>query len=375
MTAPRTRPLAALVSFVGLFSAYAAASFGLTQPKAPARHPILIPANALGKAGVPAGAITFALEPDAPARPFVLNASAHDRELAERCLAQAVYYEAGRQPLAGQEAVAQTVLNRLRHPDYPKSVCGVVYEGSQLRTGCQFSFTCDGSLRRTPDPQLWSQATAVAKQALNGFVMTKVGTATYYHADYVRPFWAGALKRITQIGAHIFYRWPGPSGDATAFNGQYAGHETDLSGVLRATDPRLATLRPAVLRHATPYRAPVAEAVQRRDAEPATGGFQVARRSVGDSALHLVEASYVTHGRERVETVLRPVVDRTAATAPAHPIPYAALNPQAAPHALAVATAKVSLPPVHAIVVAAAAPAAAAASAHATPAVAATATR
>ncbi len=90
-----------------------------------------------------------------PARPFVLHASAPDRAQAEQCLAQAVYFEAGNQSAAGEAAVAQTVLNRLRHPDYPKSVCGVVYQGSSLKTGCQFSFTCDGSLNRPVMPSVW----------------------------------------------------------------------------------------------------------------------------------------------------------------------------------------------------------------------------
>ncbi|HEY5006451.1 MAG TPA: cell wall hydrolase [Caulobacteraceae bacterium] len=176
-----------------------------------------------------------------PAQPFVLHASTTDRAQAEQCLAQAVYFEAGNQSAEGQAAVAQTVLNRLRHPDYPKSVCGVVYQGSSLKTGCQFSFTCDGSLNRPVMPAVWAGARAVAVRALNGYVMPAVGEATYYHADYVQPYWAPSLVKITQIGAHIFYRWTGPGGAPAAFTGRYSGHEAHLEpAVLTGGDSRVA---------------------------------------------------------------------------------------------------------------------------------------
>jgi spore germination cell wall hydrolase CwlJ-like protein len=181
-----------------------------------------------------------------PARPFVLQASAADRVQAVRCLAQAVYFEAGRQSPEGQAAVAQTVLNRLRHPEYPKSVCGVVYQGASLRTGCQFSFTCDGSLNQPLLPSVWAQAQSVARRALNGYVMAAVGEATHYHADYVQPYWSPTLVKITQIGAHIFYRWTGPSGQPSAFTGRYAGHEAHITpAVLTSGDSRVARSAPA----------------------------------------------------------------------------------------------------------------------------------
>ncbi|MFN3857517.1 MAG: cell wall hydrolase [Caulobacter sp.] len=174
-----------------------------------------------------------------PARPFVLKASEADRAAAIQCLTQAVYYEAATEPLEGQRAVAQTVLNRMRHPAYPKNVCGVVYQGSRRATGCQFSFTCDGSLARTPIPSIWTQSEAVARAALNGYVMPAVGTATHYHADYVAPYWAPTLFRITQIGRHIFYRWTGPWGLPPAFTGRYAGGENNLSAaILQGLDSR-----------------------------------------------------------------------------------------------------------------------------------------
>jgi spore germination cell wall hydrolase CwlJ-like protein len=178
-------------------------------------------------------------EPPLPAKPFVLKASADDRARAEECLTQAIYYEAAIEPVEGMQAVAQTVLNRLRHPGYPKSICGVVYQGSQRTTGCQFSFTCDGALARVPHPVLWERARGVALRSLSGFVLPTIGTATHYHADYVAPYWAPTLYKITQIGRHIFYRWTGPSGQPRAFSGKYAGGESNLSlAILEGLDGR-----------------------------------------------------------------------------------------------------------------------------------------
>jgi hypothetical protein len=181
----------------------------------------------------------FSTLPIRPMRPFVLNAAGEDRNRALHCLSQAVYYEAAREGRAGQEAVAQVVLNRMRHPAYPKSVCGVVYQGSARVTGCQFTFTCDGSLRWAPEPGLWRQAREVAERALNGYVNRKVGSATHYHASYVAPYWAPTLVKMTQVGAHIFYRWTGPWGEPPAFSGRYAGGEAYLTpAILGGIDSR-----------------------------------------------------------------------------------------------------------------------------------------
>ena len=187
------------------------------------------------------------LTPPLPARPFVIKASAEDRAKALECLTQAIYYESATEPVEGMQAVAQTVLNRMRHPGYPKSVCGVVYQGSQRVTGCQFSFTCDGSLARVPNAVLWERARGVAQRALAGFVLTSVGTATHYHADYVAPYWAPTLYKISKIGRHIFYRWTGPSGLPRAFTGRYAGGENNLSlAILEGMDERTQGLREGV---------------------------------------------------------------------------------------------------------------------------------
>jgi hypothetical protein len=181
----------------------------------------------------------FAGLPIRPMRPFVLKADADDSARALHCMTQAIYYEAAREPVKGQQAVAQVVLNRVRHPAYPKSICGVVYQGSARPTGCQFTFTCDGALRWQPQATLWRQAQDVAKRALAGFVDKDVGSATHYHAAYVAPYWAPTLVKMTQVGQHIFYRWTGPWGEPPAFSGRYEGRESDLSPQLLASlDPR-----------------------------------------------------------------------------------------------------------------------------------------
>lgn len=145
-----------------------------------------------------------------------------------QCMTMAVYYEAANEPSEGQRAVAQVILNRMRHPVYPKSICGVVFEGAERKTGCQFTFACDGSMTRTPSQASWRRAELVASAALAGYVFEPVGMATHYHADYVVPYWAATLDKVATYGAHIFYRWRGRSGQPAAFTGRYAGVEPAL---------------------------------------------------------------------------------------------------------------------------------------------------
>jgi hypothetical protein len=174
-----------------------------------------------------------------PARPFSLGRIATaDRNRALRCLTQAVYYEAALEPRPGQEAVAQVVLNRVRDPNFPNTVCGVVFQGAERITGCQFSFTCDGALSQAPVAWAWKRAEDVARRALDGHVAERVGTATHYHADYVFPWWAPSLGKIDQIGAHIFYRWKGFPGETAAFSQAYAGREPVIDEA-RFSRPRL----------------------------------------------------------------------------------------------------------------------------------------
>lgn len=167
----------------------------------------------------------FVSRPDTPASKFVLHGRAEDRERALNCLAQAVYYEAASEGVDGGRAVAQVVLNRMRHPGYPASICGVVYQGADRTTGCQFTFTCDGSLLRTPLASLWARSRKIAEDALSGRVYAPIGHATHYHADYVLPYWADSLDKTAQIGRHIFYRLRSTMGDPRSFFQRYAGVE------------------------------------------------------------------------------------------------------------------------------------------------------
>ena len=159
------------------------------------------------------------------ARRFAFGGSGLSMARAQDCLTKAVYYEAASESEAGQRAVAQVVLNRVAHPSYPNSVCGVVFQGSQRRTGCQFSFTCDGSLARKPSTAAWSRAGSVARRALAGEVFGDIGLATHYHTHWVNPYWASSLRLIGSIGAHRFYRWRGAAGKPDAFRSAYAGFE------------------------------------------------------------------------------------------------------------------------------------------------------
>ncbi len=163
--------------------------------------------------------------PGEAAAPFVLRADSETQGRAVQCLTQAVYYEAGGQPREGQEAVAQVVLNRMRHPHFPKSVCGVVYEGAERTTGCQFTFTCDGSLGRAPESRAWDAAERVAVDALAGHVARGVGAATHYHAVWMTPYWSPTLVQVRRIGGHVFYRMPGAEGEPGALTGPYLGSE------------------------------------------------------------------------------------------------------------------------------------------------------
>lgn len=174
------------------------------------------------------------------ARPFsTIGSASSDRARALECLAGAVYYEAGNESVSGKRAVAQVVLNRVSHDSYPNSVCGVVYQGSQRATGCQFTFTCDGSLARSPSRVGWARARFVAEEALSGTVFDRVGLSTHYHAKYVVPYWGASLLKTATIGAHIFYRSPNRGGGPSEFTTQYAGIEPDIQRSVIAAGDRL----------------------------------------------------------------------------------------------------------------------------------------
>ena len=172
------------------------------------------------------------------ALPFRLG-SALDASRDLDCLTQAAYYEARGEGRDGMRAVAQVVLNRVRHPAFPKSVCGVVFQGAGRRTGCQFSFTCDGSMRGRVNRAAWDRARDVASSALSGTVYGTVGNATHFHTTGVSPGWRNSLVRVGQVGDHLFYRFGGRSGSRGAFS--YAARpsgETDGPRLIQASmDP------------------------------------------------------------------------------------------------------------------------------------------
>ncbi|VWX51388.1 cell wall hydrolase [Novosphingobium sp. 9U] len=163
--------------------------------------------------------------PPPVAQSLRIDNSGVDRTRAEQCLTAAIYYEAASEADAGQQAVAQVVLNRVAHPAYPKTVCGVVYQGSERSSGCQFSFTCDGSLARRPNRLFWERAAGVARQALAGYVYAPVGLATHYHTVAVHPYWAPSLHYLLTIGAHRFYSFNGQAGQPRMFRYAYLGGE------------------------------------------------------------------------------------------------------------------------------------------------------
>ena len=124
----------------------------------------------------------------------------------ENCLARAVYFEARSETDMGQLAVAKVILNRVKSPSYPNSICGVVYQGSGTRNSCQFSFACDGQPDDVKQPGAWDHAKAIAQRAIAGDpAVAMMGKATNYHADYVNPRWAKNMRRLTKIGHHVFY--------------------------------------------------------------------------------------------------------------------------------------------------------------------------
>lgn len=160
----------------------------------------------------------------APAAPFRFAGDAPNAARAADCLAAAVLYEAG-DDAEGQRAVAQVVLNRVRHPAFPKSVCGVVFQGSERTTGCQFTFTCDGALARRYSSEAWERARGIAVDALHGAVFRPVGLSTHYHTDWVRPYWSPSMDKLAQVGTHLFFRWQGFWGTPAAYRGRVNGVE------------------------------------------------------------------------------------------------------------------------------------------------------
>ena len=206
---------------------------GSAQAAPPAPPPMLVKPIAPDRALVINAALPVSDTVNPAAEGFRFKGNSEIRAQALQCLASAIYYEAGNQDLDGAKAVAQVVLNRVRHPAFPASVCGVVYQGSTRVTGCQFTFTCDGSLARQPDAIGWRRAQQLAAAALDGSVYAPVGWATHYHANYVVPYWATSLAKNAVVGSHLFYHWDGDWGRPGAFSQSYSGREAS-AGALRS---------------------------------------------------------------------------------------------------------------------------------------------
>ena len=178
--------------------------------------------------------IPFITGPVPAAAPFKLTGGPLDVERATNCLALAAMAEAGQSDI-GQRAVIQVVLNRVRHPAFARTVCGVVFQGSERRTGCQFTFTCDGSLGRQYSEEARRAARNRAIEALRGYVFAPVGTATHYHTDWVFPYWSPKLEKLARIETHLFFRWPGYWGSKAALRMGYRGGEPAVFGAPVAT--------------------------------------------------------------------------------------------------------------------------------------------
>ena len=141
-----------------------------------------------------------------PATDFTPQHTYSERE--QWCLSTGIYFEARGESYRGQVAVAQTIMNRVAHPDYPSTICGVVYQNQHRRNACQFSFACDGIPDRISETAAWAKAQEITQTVLNGEIyLTEVADATHYHATYVRPHWARNMDKLTQVGLHVFYRF------------------------------------------------------------------------------------------------------------------------------------------------------------------------
>ena len=288
---------------VGLLTIVAGATIGISSASSNS------PATGVAKAAPPAppplilkqipqdqalklnAEIPVASGPNPSAAPFVLKGNAAARAQALNCLASAVYYEAGNQDEDGERAVAQVVLNRVRHPAFPSTVCGVVYQGSTKPTGCQFTFTCDGSLNRQPDSDGWKRATQIAEEALSGSVYGPVGWATHYHANYVMPYWAPTMAKNAVVGAHLFYRWAGAWGQPAVFTQSYTGHEPSAAALRTAAltavhflTPRGGSLAAAIGK--IPGAEPLKLTPSMRGDKRVAVRFNLVARKAADQAVH-----------------------------------------------------------------------------------------
>jgi Cell Wall Hydrolase len=197
----------------------------MSIPDMPIVEPLILKNVTRGAAKKINDRMPFTAQPIPAAAPFFHFGSAENLTRATDCLAATIFFEAGAEPINGQMAVVQVVLNRVRHPAYPKTVCGVVFQGHERRTGCQFSYTCDGSMARRPSDAAWQRARGIARAMLNGLVYAPVGLATHYHTDWVLPAWSAKLDKVRVERTHLFFRYLGYWGTPKAFKGRYSGME------------------------------------------------------------------------------------------------------------------------------------------------------
>jgi hypothetical protein len=188
-----------------------AVALSTTTPAPADAIPVEIAAAPVSEQGLAAlrarGGMTVVSRPDEDRPSYASLIEPENLNKEERCLAEAIYFEARSEPEDGQAAVAQVVLNRVRSGLYPTSVCGVVYQNRNRRNACQFSFACEGKALRVTEPDSWKSAVRIAREVTFGETYNaEVGGATHYHANYVRPFWAKRLKKMDVIGRHIFYK-------------------------------------------------------------------------------------------------------------------------------------------------------------------------
>ncbi len=196
----------------------AAASVALPM-RPPAKNPFVTSATAAATPPAPASrygwsdlvrmAAMKGGDGEEPAKPFGALSEKEFRAREVRCMATAIYFEARGESVRGQIAVGQVIMNRVRSDFYPNTICGVVFQGQWNKNACQFSFACDGMTDAPKEKEQWANALDVAKQVISGKVyLNDIADATHYHAVYVRPDWRRDVKRIKQIGVHIFYKAP-----------------------------------------------------------------------------------------------------------------------------------------------------------------------
>jgi spore germination cell wall hydrolase CwlJ-like protein len=230
---PSLTPPQPVMGFTASLSAkIASARAGARLAGLPQPEPLIFAPMAEDKARLINAAIPFAPSIGAMPRPFAFAGSAESKDRAVDCLASAMWYEAGGD-VRGQRAVAQVVLNRVRHPAFPASICGVVFQGSERQTGCQFTFTCDGAMQRTPSDMAFARARGEARAMIEGAIDREVGLATHYHTDWVHPVWSTEMDKLARVDTHLFFRWRGNWGGAQAMRQAYSGNEPAIPALAR----------------------------------------------------------------------------------------------------------------------------------------------